>query len=80
MTTRTDITSPGLTVDTSFFGHPRGLFICFATEMWERFSVYGMKFLLLLYLNLLLTVHGLLLPILAALKYPQAPFLQMTNP
>ena len=51
MTTSTDVASPGLTMDTSFFGHPRGLFICFATEMWERFSFYGMKFLLLLYLT-----------------------------
>lgn len=33
------------------FGHPRGLYICFATELWERFSFYGMKFLLLLYLT-----------------------------
>jgi POT family proton-dependent oligopeptide transporter len=32
-------------------GHPKGLFICFATEMWERFSFYGMKYLLLLYLT-----------------------------
>ena len=37
--------------DTSFFGHPRGLYVCFATEMWERFSFYGMKYLLLLYLT-----------------------------
>jgi proton-dependent oligopeptide transporter, POT family len=37
--------------DTGFFGHPRGLFVCFATEMWERFSFYGMKYLLLLYLT-----------------------------
>jgi POT family proton-dependent oligopeptide transporter len=37
--------------DTGFFGHPTGLFICFATEMWERFSFYGMKYLLLLYLT-----------------------------
>lgn len=37
--------------DTQFFGHPRGLMICFATEMWERFSFYGMKYLLLLYLT-----------------------------
>lgn len=34
-----------------FLGHPKGLYICFATEMWERFSFYGMKFLLLLYLT-----------------------------
>ncbi len=37
--------------DRGFFGHPRGLMICFATEMWERFSFYGMKYLLLLYLT-----------------------------
>jgi proton-dependent oligopeptide transporter, POT family len=34
-----------------FFGHPKGLYVCFATEMWERFSFYGMKYLLLLYLT-----------------------------
>lgn len=34
-----------------FWGHPKGLFVCFATEMWERFSFYGMKYLLLLYLT-----------------------------
>ncbi|WP_394841078.1 oligopeptide:H+ symporter [Pendulispora brunnea] len=33
-----------------FLGHPKGLFVCFFTEMWERFSFYGMKALLLLYL------------------------------
>ncbi|MEC8158922.1 MAG: peptide MFS transporter [Pseudomonadota bacterium] len=33
-----------------WFGHPRGLFVCFATEMWERFSYYGMKYLLVLFL------------------------------
>lgn len=32
------------------FGHPRGLFILFLTEMWERFSFYGMKALLIFYL------------------------------
>ena len=39
--------------DTSseFLGHPKGLFICFATEMWERFSFYGMRALLVLYLT-----------------------------
>ena len=34
-----------------FFGHPRGLVICFFTEMWERFSYYGMRALLILYLT-----------------------------
>ncbi|MFT4202383.1 MAG: peptide MFS transporter [Chitinophagaceae bacterium] len=32
------------------FGHPKGLFILFFTEMWERFSFYGMRALLTLYL------------------------------
>jgi POT family proton-dependent oligopeptide transporter len=30
--------------------HPRGLFVCFATELWERFSYYGMRALLVFYL------------------------------
>ncbi len=34
-----------------FLGHPKGLYVCFATELWERFSFYGMKFILLLYLT-----------------------------
>lgn len=34
-----------------FLGHPKGLYVCFATEMWERFSFYGMKYILLLYLT-----------------------------
>ena len=33
------------------FGHPKGLYVCFFTEMWERFSFYGMKALLFLYLT-----------------------------
>jgi len=32
-------------------GHPLGLYICFFTEMWERFAFYGMKALLFLYLT-----------------------------
>jgi POT family proton-dependent oligopeptide transporter len=32
------------------FGHPRGLTFLFATEMWERFSYYGMRTLLVLYM------------------------------
>jgi len=35
----------------TFFGHPRGLVICFATELWERFSYYGMRALLIFYLT-----------------------------
>ncbi len=37
--------------DTSFFGHPKGLAILFFTEMWERFSYYGMRGLLVFYLT-----------------------------
>jgi POT family proton-dependent oligopeptide transporter len=33
------------------FGHPRGLTFLFATEMWERFSYYGMRALLVLYMT-----------------------------
>ena len=34
----------------SFFGHPRGLATLFLTEMWERFTFYGMRAVLLLFL------------------------------
>jgi POT family proton-dependent oligopeptide transporter len=32
-------------------GHPKGLYLLFATEMWERFSYYGMRGLLMLYMT-----------------------------
>ena len=35
----------------AFLGHPKGLYVCFFTEMWERFSFYGMKALLFLYIT-----------------------------
>ncbi|GAA3302946.1 hypothetical protein GCM10020295_50220 [Streptomyces cinereospinus] len=34
----------------TFFGHPRGMATLFMTEMWERFSWYGMRGILVLYL------------------------------
>ncbi len=37
--------------DRSFFGHPRGLATLFFTEMWERFSYYGMRALLILFMT-----------------------------
>ncbi len=37
--------------DTSFFGHPKGLAVLFFAEMWERFSYYGMRGLLIIYLT-----------------------------
>jgi proton-dependent oligopeptide transporter, POT family len=36
--------------DQSFFGHPRGLATLFFTEMWERFSYYGMRAILILFM------------------------------
>ena len=35
----------------TFLGHPAGLYILFFTEMWERFSFYGMRALLIFYLT-----------------------------
>ena len=38
-------------------GHPKGLYLLFVTEMWERFSYYGMRALFMLYM-----VHEKVLP------------------
>jgi POT family proton-dependent oligopeptide transporter len=38
------------TPEKTFFGHPRGLFLLFSTELWERFSYYAMRAILVLYL------------------------------
>ncbi|MBT4913186.1 MAG: MFS transporter, partial [Gemmatimonadales bacterium] len=35
----------------TFFGHPKGLATLFFTEMWERFSYYGMRALLTLFMT-----------------------------
>ena len=55
------------------FGHPVGLYVLFLTEMWERFSFYGMKALLILYLvkyHLFTDIEGnLLVGSYAALVY-----------
>ncbi len=40
------------------FGHPKGLSVLFATEMWERFSYYGMRALLVLYMTKYLLLAG----------------------
>ena len=45
--------------DRAFFGHPRGLSTLFFTEMWERFSYYGMRALLLLYMTAPIAAGGL---------------------
>ncbi|MCC7322572.1 MAG: MFS transporter, partial [Gemmatimonadaceae bacterium] len=46
------------TSDRSFFGHPGGLATLFATEMWERFSYYGIRPLLVLFMTAALTSGG----------------------
>ena len=44
-------TSIAAGADKTWIGHPRGLFLLFFVEMWERFSFYGMRALLIFYLT-----------------------------
>lgn len=52
--------------DTAFVGHPRGLSTLFFTEMWERFSYYGIRALLILYMTAKAEQHGLGLSVAVA--------------
>jgi proton-dependent oligopeptide transporter, POT family len=52
--------------DTSFFGHPRGLATLFFVEMWERFSYYGMRALLILFMTASVAHGGLGFPVVKA--------------
>ena len=57
----TDAPPPGYeayTRDSSFFGHPQGLSTLFFTEMWERFSFYGIRPLLVLFMSAALLDGG----------------------
>jgi POT family proton-dependent oligopeptide transporter len=45
--------------DRGFFGHPAGLSTLFFTEMWERFSYYGMRAILMLYMTKSFSEGGL---------------------
>src|ERR1051325_6153714 len=54
----TAVTSLG-SDDRGFFGHPWGLSTLFFTEMWERFSYYGMRAILFLYMTAKVTEGGL---------------------
>lgn len=47
------------TTDTAFFGHPRGLSVLFFIEFWERFSYYGMRALLILFMTASVANGGL---------------------
>ena len=62
MSTPIDATgvSPSATTDAGgFFGHPRGLSTLFFTEMWERFSFYGLRAILFLYMTEAISKGGL---------------------
>lgn len=45
--------------DTAFFGHPAGLSTLFFTEMWERFSFYGLRAILVLFMTASVATGGL---------------------
>jgi POT family proton-dependent oligopeptide transporter len=53
------LTKPAAPSEKTFLGHPRGLSTLFMTEMWERFSYYGMRALLVLYMTAATTSGGL---------------------
>ena len=61
MGTRAEIENSLKTIhaDRSFFGHPRGLATLFFIEMWERFSYYGMRALLILFMTAAAETGGL---------------------
>ncbi len=48
---RSPSASTALDPASTFLGHPRGLFVLFFVEMWERFSYYGMRALLVFYMT-----------------------------
>lgn len=52
--------------DSGFFGHPVGLQTLFFTEMWERFSFYGMRALLVLFMTASIQEGGLFITVASA--------------
>ena len=44
--------------ESQVLGHPAGLFVLFFTEMWERFSYYGMRAILVLFLMSSIGING----------------------
>jgi POT family proton-dependent oligopeptide transporter len=68
MATRPDLQASlsATQADTSFFGHPRGLATLFFTEMWERFSYYGMRAILILFMTASVDKGGLGFPVAKA--------------
>src|SRR5262245_19285268 len=53
---------PASSDDRAFWGHPRGLSTLFFTEMWERFSYYGMRAFLIVYMVTPAAAGGMGLP------------------
>src|SRR5512143_2291808 len=53
---------PDADANGGILGHPRGLTTLFFTEMWERFSYYGMRALLVLFMTLAVADGGLEFP------------------
>lgn len=51
--------TPAAAADTRFFGHPRGLSTLFFTELWERFSYYGTRAILVLFMTAPAATGGL---------------------
>src|SRR5579872_4552331 len=51
-------TADGSRDSSELFGHPKGLAFLFTTEMWERFSYYGMRALLVLYMTKYVLLPG----------------------
>jgi POT family proton-dependent oligopeptide transporter len=47
----TEVASASAALRTDWFGQPRGLTILFLTEMWDQFSFFGMRALLVLYMT-----------------------------
>lgn len=68
----TTSTVAGDTPERGFFGHPRGLSTLFFTEMWERFSYYGMRAILGYYLYFAVAEGGLAVPEPTALSVVSA--------
>ena len=58
-TARPDYALEAARADRSFFGHPRGLATLFMTEMFERFSYYGMRAILILFMTASIANGGL---------------------
>ncbi len=62
------MSSTGSAPEKTWFGHPQGLTFLFGTEMWERFSYYGMRALLVLLSH---QISAAARPCRARLFYPQ---------